>query len=109
MGKASSTVLKELLSSEACTLEHLDLSANPSLEGTDITAGLKLNRSLTSINLSRIPSANSEKAFEALGTSLLHDENKCRLGLLSCDAFQVSASHRRHRPVAARVCPVRPA
>jgi hypothetical protein len=83
-------VLKELLSSLACTLVHLDLSGNPALEGPDIMAGLRLNQSLTSVSLSGVSSANSETAHDMLGASLLLDENKCRLGLFSCDAFQVT-------------------
>eukprot|EP00966_Prymnesium_polylepis_P199408 4620934-Prymnesium_polylepis.1 len=35
MGKASSAVLKEIFASTACTLQHINLSANPALEGVD--------------------------------------------------------------------------
>ena len=73
-----------------CSLQHLDLAHNAALDGIDIAAGLKRNTSLTSLNLSGIPSANTDSSYDSIGTSLLNDENKCRLGLLTCDFFQAS-------------------
>ena len=90
LGKATGGMLKELLWSEACSLQHLDLSSNHTLDGYDIAAAVKRNQSLTSIDLRDIPTANTDQVYDFFASFLLQDENRCRLGLLSCDAFQVS-------------------
>ena len=91
LGKGSAAALKQLLWVERapCMLKSLDLSGNVSLDGYDAALAIKRNESLTSVDLSHIPSANTEEIYSFLGQFLLQDECQCRLGLLSCDAFKV--------------------
>ena len=53
------------------------------------TALIKRNISLTSVDIRQIPSANTDAIYTFLGSFLLQDECACRLGFLSCDAFQL--------------------
>ena len=91
LGKGSAAALKQLLWGERapCLLKSLDLSGNVGLDGYDTALAVKRNESLTSLDFRNIPSANTEEIYSFLGSFLLQDECTCRLGLLSCDAFEV--------------------
>ena len=91
LGKGSAAALKQLLWGERapCVLQSLDLSGNVGLDGYDAALAIKRNESLTSVDFRNIPSANTEEIYSFLGQFLLQEECMCRLGLLSCDAFQV--------------------
>ena len=93
LGKQLAAALKQLLWGEraACPLRSLDLSGNVGLDGYDTALAIKRNESLTSVDFRNIPSANTEDIYSFLGTFLLQEECMCRLGLLSCDAFEVVA------------------
>ena len=92
LGKQSAAALKQLLGGERapCNLKSLDLSGNVGLDGYDAALAIKRNESLTSVDFHNIPSANTEEIYSFLGQFLLQEECMCRLGLLSCDAFQVT-------------------
>ena len=91
LGKTTGSMLKELLWGERapCMLKFIDLSGNLTLDGYDTALAIKRNISLTSVDLRNIPSANTEQIYSFLGSFLLHEECQCRLGFLSCDAFQL--------------------
>ena len=91
LGKQFTTALKHLLWSERapCMLQELDVSCNELLDGYEMAIALKRNDSLTSIDFRGIPNANSADIYSFIGTFLLQEECQCRLGFLSCDAFQV--------------------
>ena len=91
LGKQFTNTLKQLLWGERapCMLRTLDVSHNPTLDGYDMAIALKRNDSLTTIDFRGIPNANSNDIYSFLGNFLLQDECMCRLGFLSCDAFQV--------------------
>ena len=93
LGKQSAAALKQLLWGERapCVLQSLNLSNNVGLDGFDTALAVKRNESLTAIDFTRIPSANTEEIYSFLGNFLLQDECMCRLGFLSCDAFSVTA------------------
>ena len=65
------------------------------IAGHDIALAIRRNESLTSLDIRNIPSANTDSVFTSIGSLLLQDECECRLGLLSCDAFQVSSPVKR--------------
>ena len=54
---------------------------------------LKRNDSLTSLDYRGVPSANTNDIHTFIGSYLLQDNCACRLGFLSCDAFQVTPEH----------------
>ena len=92
LGKQTGAMLKEVLWGDRapCMLRYLDLSGNIGLDGYDTALAIKRNISLTSVDLRNIPSANTESIYQFLGTFLLGDDCQCRLGFLSCDAFQLA-------------------
>ena len=65
LGKGFITALKQMLWGEraACMLQTLDVSNNPTLDGYDLGLALKRNESLTSLNISDIPSANTDDVY----------------------------------------------
>ena len=89
LGRSTGSALKEVLWAEGCTLQHLDLSSNMSLEGSDIAQAIKRNYSLTSLDIRQIPTANTDALFDFFAEFLLQDDCRCPLGFLSCDEFQV--------------------
>ena len=91
LGKQSAAALKQLLWGERapCMLQSLNLSNNIGLDGFDTGVAVKRNESLTSIDFTNIPSANSEEIYLFFGSFLLQDDCTCRLGFLSCDAFKI--------------------
>ena len=94
LGPATGHLLKEVLWGErsgGCTLRYLDLSSNVDLHGGDIALAIRRNESLTSLDIRNIPSANTDSVFTSIGNLLLQEDCQCRLGFLSCDAFQVTA------------------
>ena len=93
LGKGFITALKQMLWGERapCMLQTLDVSNNPTLDGYDLGLALKRNESLTSLNISDIPSANTDDVYSFIGAFLLQDDCRCRIGFLSCDAFQTVA------------------
>ena len=92
LGKQFTSALKQLLWSERapCMIRSLDLSNNPSLDGYEMAVSLKRNDSLTSLDFRGVPSANTNEIHSFIGSYLLQDNCTCRLGFLSCDAFQVT-------------------
>ena len=60
--------------------------------GHDIALAIRRNESLTSLDIRNIPGANTDSVFNSIGSFLLQEECQCRLGFLSCDAFQVTPS-----------------
>ena len=56
-----------------------------------ILLSLKRNDSLTSLDYRGVPSANTNVIHSFIGSYLLQDDCACRLGFLSCDAFQITA------------------
>ena len=86
-------MLKEVLWGERapCMLQILDLSATPASTATTSRSPSSATSSLTSLDMRNIPSANTDTIYSFLGSFLLQDECACRLGFLSCDAFQITA------------------
>ena len=91
LGKQFTTGLKTLLWSERapCVLQRLDLSFNPAIDGYEMGIALKRNESLTSIDFRGVPGANTNDIYSFLGNFFLQEDCNCRVGFLSCDAFQV--------------------
>ena len=90
--KVFTTALKQLLWSDGgteCMLQSLNVSNNVNLDGLDLGVALKRNSSLTSLDIRGIPGANTDEVYTFLASHLLQDNCRCRLGFLSCDAFQI--------------------
>ena len=90
--KVFTTALKQLLWSDGgteCMLQSLNVSHNVNLDGLDLGVALKRNSSLTSLDIRGIPGANTDEVYTFLASHLLQDNCRCRLGFLSCDAFQI--------------------
>ena len=98
LGKQFTTSLKQLLWGERapCMIRLLDVSNNPNLDGYELAVSLKRNDSLTSLDIRGVESANTSDILTSIGLYLLQDDCMCRLGFLSCDAFQVTSRVIRH-------------
>ena len=78
--------LIDMLHMDDCSLTALDLSANP-LSGSLVMRALRLNRSLTSLNV--CATELDDEGVRALGEMLLSTDFPCPLKLLACDYFQI--------------------
>ena len=63
--------------------------ATDCLDGYELAVSLKRNDSLTSLDFRGVPGANTADILIFIGSYLLQDDCMCRIGFLSCDAFQV--------------------
>ena len=55
----------------------------------ELAVSLKRNDSLTSLDIRNVEAANTDDILASIGSYLLQGDCMCRLGFLSCDAFQV--------------------
>jgi len=92
LGKQFTTSLKQLLWSERaqCMIKKLNVSDNATLDGYELAVSLKRNDSLTSLDFRGVPGANTSDILIFIGSYLLQDDCQCRLGFISCDAFQIT-------------------
>ena len=74
-----------------CMLQTSTSRTTSTLDGYDTALAVKRNESLTSLDIRNIPSANTDDIYSFIGAFLLQDECRCRIGFLSCDAFQLVA------------------
>ena len=110
LGKQFTTALKSLMWGDRapCNIRSLDVSNNIGLDGYELAAALKRNDSLTSIDYRGVTSANTDDIHSFIGSYLLQDNCACRLGFLSCDAFQVGLFSLACTCTCHGACPPRP-
>ena len=83
-------LIGETLRSDSCRISTLDLNNNQ-IGAHVVTQAVKFNKSLTSLDIRNVEAANKDDILASIGSYLLQDDCMCRLGFLSCDAFQVVA------------------
>lgn len=86
VGRGAMQELQDLLTSDDCSLQALDLSFTQ-VDGWALVQSLKNNSSITSLNLFSVPKI--EIIYENISTMLLSGTAKTRLGYLRCEAFDL--------------------
>ena len=86
LGRDGLAMLSELLISQTCTVNSLDLSYTQ-FDGYSLLQSLRSNGSITSLDVRKV--AGMDKLYQTLSDMLLQEGGKCRLGCLRCDAFDV--------------------
>ena len=82
--------LIDVLRAEDCTIRTLDVSRNAGLSGSILMRAIKLNHSLTSLNV--CGTETDDDGMRALGELLLAPDCPCPVKLLACDHFEVLES-----------------
>lgn len=86
IGKDAQQELLDLLKAESCILRHLDVS-NTQIDGAALVAALATNKSLTSLDVRKVP--KMDETFATIGETLLAAESTSQLAYLRCDMFEV--------------------
>jgi len=86
VGRDALQGLTELLASESCALNCLDLS-HTNFDGYELVQSLRGNSSLTSLDVRFVNGMDS--LYETLCDVLMQRDGACRLGCLRCDAVEV--------------------